>query len=112
MERDERLANAKRGVGAFLEQVAPQDRVGLTTFSDQIVPLLALGDARRLPAAVDGLIADGGTALFDATAAAFAAMRGAAADGERINASAAPSHGRGRSGEGAGQRARRELDTG
>ena len=47
MTDESRLENAKQGLNVFLAQVAPQDRVGLTTFSDQITPLVAVGPFRE-----------------------------------------------------------------
>ena len=43
MDDENRLENAKDGLQAFLDEVAPQDRVGLTIFSDQIQPLIPIG---------------------------------------------------------------------
>ena len=90
MSDDRRLANAKRGIHAFLEQPNREDRIGLTTFSDRIhnvIPLAPLRQNRaRLLATVDGLIADGGTAFYDAAAEAFARVERDAGDGKRINA--------------------------
>ena len=43
MADEQRLENAKQGLDVFLSQVAPQDRVGLTTFSDQITPRVPVG---------------------------------------------------------------------
>jgi Ca-activated chloride channel homolog len=85
-----RLENAKDGVRAFLEQAAPQDRIGLTTFNDQIYHDVPVGpfrlNRRPLSDSIDGLIAEGGTALFDATAEAFEIVHELAEQGDRINA--------------------------
>ena len=91
MAQESRLTNAKRGLKVFLSQVSPQDRVGLTTFSDRITPLVPVGpfqqDKARLQTTIDRLIADGGTAIFDATAQGFETVRSLADRGdERINA--------------------------
>lgn len=87
MVTDDRLERAKQGVRAFLEQAMPQDRIGLTAFSDQIHPLVATGaDRARLRSTIDGLIAEGGTSLFDATSSAFASLRSVGASRDRINA--------------------------
>jgi Ca-activated chloride channel family protein len=73
MSQENRLVSAKQGVAAFLREVSPNDRVGLTTFSDQIRPLVPIGpvsqNRARLASAVRDLFADGGTALYDATLA-------------------------------------------
>jgi Ca-activated chloride channel family protein len=90
MADEHRLQNAKAGLKVFLRQVQPQDRVGLTTFSDQIRPLVAVGpfaaNRARLESTVDRLIADGGTAAFDATAQGYETVRSLAGTGDRINA--------------------------
>ena len=92
MAEDRRLVFAKRGVRAFLEQAARDDRVGLMKFSDRdeirtVVPLGPLRDNRKkLETAVGGLIGFGGTAFYDATVKAFERMRRLEDDGERINA--------------------------
>ena len=92
MAEDRRLAFAKRGVRAFLDQAARDDRVGLMKFSDRdeirtVVPLGSLRDNRKkLETAVRGLIGFGGTAFYDATVKAFERMRRLEDDGERINA--------------------------
>ncbi len=84
-----RLANAKKGVQTFLREVAPQDRVGLTTFNDRISPLAPIArvgtNRDELIGRVAGLVADGGTAIYDATAAATAQVK-KLADTSRINA--------------------------
>src|SRR5829696_1719598 len=90
MSEQSRLDNAKQGLDAFLSQVAPQDRVGLTTFSDQITPLVPIGPFRaneaKLKQTVSGLIAEGGTAFYDATAQAYGTVRDLAGRDDRINA--------------------------
>jgi Ca-activated chloride channel family protein len=90
MQDEKRLVNAKDGLKVFLKQVQPQDRVGLTTFSDQIrraVPVGPFGANRaRLESTIDRLIADGGTAAFDATVDGFETVRDLAGDNDRINA--------------------------
>ena len=51
MGDEDRLENAKDGLRTFLSETAPQDRVGLTIFSDQIQPLIPVGPFKREPAA-------------------------------------------------------------
>jgi Ca-activated chloride channel family protein len=84
-----RLAAAKAGIGEFIHQAAPQDRIGMLTFSDQIIQLAPIATLARgraqLQARVRGIIASGGTALFDATARAVRQVK-ALADTSRINA--------------------------
>ena len=89
MNDENRLARAKDGLEVFFDQIAPQDAVGLVTFSDVIRPLLPIRpfkDARpELERTVRDLFADGGTAFYDAAAEAYDSMRRDAGD-ERINA--------------------------
>jgi Ca-activated chloride channel family protein len=90
MGQQGRLVNAKKGVQAFLAQAARQDRVGLTIFNDEVTPVIPIGSIRenraRLKETVDGLIAEGGTAIYDVTSAAFASVDRVAGDDDRINA--------------------------
>jgi Ca-activated chloride channel family protein len=86
MNDENRLARAKQGLRTFLREVSPNDRIGLTIFSDRIEPLVPIGKQRgQLASYVDRLIADGGTAVYDATAQGFEDVR-KLADKERINA--------------------------
>ena len=89
MNDSNRLDRAKEGLKLLLDQVAPQDAVGLQAFSDRlrtIVPMttshVALPNIRR---AVTDLAADGGTALYDAAARAFDDVRALRSE-DRINA--------------------------
>ncbi len=90
MAQEDRLKNAKKGVRAFLAEAGAQDRIGLTTFSDEIRPVIPVRPFRqnreRLAVAVEGLIAEGGTAFFDATVQAFTTIRDLAGREDRINA--------------------------
>ena len=68
----EPLRQAKQGALDFLAQLDGRDRVALLMFNDQVPdatePLL-LADARdKLKTSVNGIFADGGTALYDAVA--------------------------------------------
>ena len=89
MRDENRLVRAKEGLKTFFAEVGRQDSVGLTIFSDQIQPLLPVEpfaqSERRLRDTVDNLIADGGTAVYDATIDGFRAVREGAGP-ERINA--------------------------
>jgi Ca-activated chloride channel family protein len=89
MIEERKIDNAKDGLTGFLREVAPQDRVGLMTFSTDINPLIDIGPIRenlqQLRQTVTGLIADGETSLFDATAQAVEQVR-AIKDDSRINA--------------------------
>jgi Ca-activated chloride channel homolog len=89
MNDEGRLESAKDGLQAFLREVAPQDRIGLTTFSDLITPLAPIEPVRtnreKLRGLVSRLIADGGTAIYDATDRGVAQVS-ELADTSRINA--------------------------
>jgi Ca-activated chloride channel family protein len=89
MTQESRLENAKQGLLAFIAQVQPQDNVGLTIFSDRITPLVPIapirGNRADLRQIVSNLVADGGTAAYDATAAGVDQVS-RLADTSRINA--------------------------
>jgi Ca-activated chloride channel homolog len=89
MNDEDRLERAKEGLETFFEQVGRQDSIGLTIFSDQIQPLIPVGpfaqNERRIRETVRNLIADGGTAVWDATVEGFEQVR-SEADASRINA--------------------------
>jgi len=89
MNEANRLESAKSGLQTFLREVAPQDRVGLTIFNDRVTPLMPIAPIRKSRAAlrdrVASLIADGGTAIYDATDQAVAQVA-ELADTSRINA--------------------------
>ena len=89
MNDQDRLARAKDGLATFFREVSRNDRVGLTIFSDVIQPVVPVGpfaqNEGRLRDTVDRLIADGGTAFFDATVEGVETVR-ALNDQERINA--------------------------
>jgi len=89
MSEEGRLPQAQRGLRAFLREVAPQDRVGLTSFSTDITPLVPIAPIRqnkaRLEQTVSGLTADGETSLYDATGEAADSVR-KLNDSSRINA--------------------------
>src|SRR5262245_33381026 len=89
MGDEHRLDNAKSGLDAFFKQVGGQDSVGLTIFNDQIQPLIPVGpyqqNKAKLHSTVNDLIADGGTAVYDATIQGFQDVR-ADAGPDRINA--------------------------
>jgi Ca-activated chloride channel homolog len=89
MQDEDRLPRAKAGLETFFQQVGKQDSVGLTIFSDRIQPLIPVGpfaqNEARLRTTVENLIADGGTAVYDATIAGFEEVR-ADATSERISA--------------------------
>jgi Ca-activated chloride channel family protein len=75
MHEEQRLNRAKKGVAAFLDQLQPSDRVGLTAFNDRVpelVPIDLLSHNRaRIEQAMASLVPKGGSALLDATSQAF-----------------------------------------
>jgi len=90
MAEESRLENAKEGLSVFFDEVSPNDRLGLIAFSDKIEPLVPLSarfeqTERKLRTTVQGLVADGGTAVYDATAEGLSAVRDLD-DSTRINA--------------------------
>ncbi|MET0205945.1 MAG: VWA domain-containing protein [Thermoleophilaceae bacterium] len=89
MNEENRLERAKQGLNAFFREVGRQDSVGLNIFSDQLQSLLPIApfsqNRRELRDTVDNLIADGGTAVYDATIEGFRSVRKGATP-ERINA--------------------------
>jgi Ca-activated chloride channel homolog len=90
MAEESRLENAQAGLKVFFDEVSPDDRLGLIAFSDQIRPLVPLRarfekTERQLRQTVQSLTADGGTAVYDATAEALGTVR-ALDDPSRINA--------------------------
>jgi Ca-activated chloride channel family protein len=70
MNEENRLQHAKDGLRAFLGGIQPEDRVGLLAFSDIVQPLVPVQplsvNGARLRQAVDGLVTNGGTSLYDA----------------------------------------------
>ena len=89
MNDENRLKRAKDGLDAFLREVSPNDRVGLTIFSDRVQPLVPIApvrtNKRKLQSTISDLIADGGTAFHDATAEGVETVK-RLNDNERINA--------------------------
>jgi len=89
MSEEGRLDQAKQGLQVFLQQLSPEDRVGMLAFNDQIMPLVDVApfarNRGRLSAAVRDLFPDGETAVYDATDRGFKVVR-ALNDPTRINA--------------------------
>ena len=89
MSEEGRMEQAKRGLRAFFEQLAPQDRVGLVTFSSKVRPVLPIARFSRsrenLRTAAADMVPDGETALYDAALAGVRAVR-RLDDTKRINA--------------------------
>ena len=89
MGEESKLDQAKQGLQAFFREVSPRDRIGLLIFDDRVrlaVPFAPFAEnAGRLRSAVQSLLPDGETAVYDATLQAFEAV-GELRDDERINA--------------------------
>jgi Ca-activated chloride channel family protein len=89
MQDEDRLVRAKAGLRTFFRDVGPNDRVGLTAFSDQLRPLEPIApfaqNGDRLKQRVAGLFPEGGTAFYEAAVEGFETVR-RLHDSERINA--------------------------
>jgi Ca-activated chloride channel homolog len=89
MNDEDKIAHAREGLKTFLGQLSPRDRVGLMTFDSEIHVLVPIGPFAEIQGVLrrraSELIADGGTALYDATAAGWTSVD-ALEDDERINA--------------------------
>jgi Ca-activated chloride channel family protein len=85
------LAEAKRGAKAFLATLDARDQVTLMFFDKVVYPAFGpveLGASKaQLESRIDGVSADGGTALYDATLAAHDLLEARRkASGHRIRA--------------------------
>ena len=89
MQDEDKLVHAKQGLLAFFRQVAPQDEIGLTKFSAKVTQLVApapfASNRDALTRAVNGIIPEDDTAVYDATVSAVEAIK-SRADAEHINA--------------------------
>ena len=89
MQDEDKLVHAKQGLLAFFRQVAPQDEIGLTKFSAKVTQLVApapfASNRDALTRAVNGIIPEDDTAVYDATMEAVDAIK-SRADAEHINA--------------------------
>jgi Ca-activated chloride channel homolog len=67
----QKIGHAKKGLLGFLHELSPRDRVGLIGFSDKVRSVVSMRpfakNAGELQGRVRGLVADGTTALYDAT---------------------------------------------
>ena len=91
MNDDNKIEQAKAGLETFLARILPEDRVGLVVFSSSatlLVPPTLLSENRiRLGDAIQGLQAEGKTAVFDGLIAGKQALEDLPAIGdERIKA--------------------------
>jgi Ca-activated chloride channel homolog len=89
MSSEDRLKQAQRGLRDFLALLTPADRVGLIRFASRVQtvePIRTVKESRsRLLRRIRLFVADGDTALYDATIRAVRAVR-ALRDPSRINA--------------------------
>jgi Ca-activated chloride channel family protein len=89
MNDEDKIGQARKGLQTFLGQLSPRDRIGLVTFSSaaqMLVPVMPFAENRGfLRRYVSDLVADGDTALYDATLQGWESVD-ALADDERINA--------------------------
>jgi Ca-activated chloride channel family protein len=89
MNDEDKIGHARQGLQRFLREFSPRDRVGLTIFDSTtraIVPIAPTAtNGAALRSSVAGLVAQGSTALYDATAAGWNAVD-ALKDDTRINA--------------------------
>jgi Ca-activated chloride channel homolog len=89
MQEEGKLESAKRGLVRFLRILQPQDEVGLSVFSNDPVlvqsPVPMRTGRAALIGRIQGLGADGGTAVYDATDAAVKRIAADAND-SRISA--------------------------
>jgi Ca-activated chloride channel homolog len=89
MSEENKIDEAKRGLKVFFRELSPADRVGMITFDDRVFPTVSLApfsrNRSRLDRAVDELIPDGETAVYDATARGLQTVQGLR-DDTRINA--------------------------
>ena len=88
-----RLASAKGAASDFIDQLPPTFQVGLVTFSTAArVAVSPTTDREAMHAAIDGLVAEGGTALGDAIAESTELARGVIDEADAAaGASPAPS---------------------
>jgi Ca-activated chloride channel family protein len=89
MRQDDKIDQAREGLQRFVQQLGPHDRVGLTTFDSlprEVVPIgVKSQNARTLRVMIPQLVANGATALYDATAMGWRAVD-QLHDDNRINA--------------------------
>ncbi len=89
MNDEDKIGQAKTAAVKFIGEMDPNNRVSLVTFSDSTVPQVKLGTLEtvksQLVSSINGLRADGGTALFDAMTSVLSDMN-KETDGDRIRA--------------------------
>jgi Ca-activated chloride channel family protein len=75
MQDEDKIGQARKAALAFLDKVEKQNRVGLIVFNSEVETVVELDtlerNKARLQERINGLIANGGTALFDGTMVAL-----------------------------------------
>jgi Ca-activated chloride channel family protein len=89
MGEESKIDQAKDGLRVFFRELSPRDRVGLLSFNTKVFPEAPIAEVRTnlklLRQRVSGLLPDGETAVYDATAEGYNAVR-KLRDDSRINA--------------------------
>jgi Ca-activated chloride channel family protein len=89
MNDEDKIGQAKTAAAKFISEMDPNNRVGLVTFSDSIIPRVPLGTLEtvksQLTSNISSLRADGGTALYDALTSVLSDMN-KQTDTQRIRA--------------------------
>src|SRR3954451_24505701 len=89
MGEENKIDQAKDGLRVFFRELSPRDRVGLSSFNTKVfkeAPIAPVAsNLSLLKQRVSGLLPDGETAVYDATADGYQAVR-ALHDDSRINA--------------------------
>src|SRR3954465_4654415 len=79
MGDENKIDQAKDGLRVFFRGLSPRDRVGLSSFNTKVfkeAPIAPVaGNLSLLRQRVSGLLPDGETAVYDATAAGYDAVR-------------------------------------
>lgn len=76
MEEDAKIDGARAAAAAFVDLMRPQDRAALVSFNEDVTRDQGFtSDHDALLASVDGLEADGGTALYDAIVSGVELLR-------------------------------------
>jgi tight adherence protein C len=69
MADDNKLGQAQAAAKSFLDQMRRRDKIGVLSFGTEVkVPQMLSNDRKRLTGAIDGLVTDGNTRLYDGLA--------------------------------------------
>jgi Ca-activated chloride channel family protein len=89
MGEESKIDEAKDGLRVFFRELSPRDRVGLVSFNTKVFEEAPIAEVKSnlplLKRRVSGLLPDGETAVYDATAEGYNAVR-RLRDDSRINA--------------------------